>query len=101
MIHVIATITLNTGTRAAFLVEFTKVTPLVREEVGCIEYQATIDVATPQATHPPREDVVVVVEKWADLAALQAHSTAKHMADYRVHVKDFIKSVSLQILEPA
>jgi len=50
---------------------------------------------------PVRPDVVVVVEKWRDLAALKAHSAAPHMATYRVAAKDYIRSVSLQILDPA
>ena len=61
MIHVIATITLNAGTRTAVLNEFNRVTPLVRAEEGCIEYQATIDVATTLTSQdPPRPDVVTV-----------------------------------------
>jgi len=102
MIHVLATITLNPGVRAAYLAEFARLTPLVRAEEGCIEYQATIDLTTDIAVQtPPRPDVVTVVEKWMSLAALKAHSNATHMADYRVRVKDFVKSVQLQILEPA
>jgi quinol monooxygenase YgiN len=102
MIYVIATINLNPGIRAAFLTEFTKLTPLVRAEDGCIEYQATIDVqSTSPMQIPLRNDAVTVVEKWASLDALYAHSTAPHMADYRVRVKDFVKSVQLQIVEPA
>jgi quinol monooxygenase YgiN len=102
MIHVIATISLNPGVRDAFLVEFASVTPLVRAEEGCIEYQATIDVATTLILQDsPRNDVVVVVEKWESLDALYAHTKAPHMADYRVRVKDYVKSVSLQVLEPA
>jgi quinol monooxygenase YgiN len=101
MVHVIATITLNPGVRSAFLAELTRNTPLVRAEVGCIEYQATVDVATTMAIQTPlRGDVVTVVEKWASLDALYAHSKAPHMADYRVRVKDYVKSVQLQVLEP-
>lgn len=102
MIYVIATISLNPGVRSAFLVEFTRLTPLVRAEDGCIEYQATIDVpSTMPIQIPPRDDVVTVVEKWASLDALHAHSKAPHMADYRVRVKDYVKGVSLQVLQPA
>lgn len=102
MIHVIATITLNSsGVRPAFIAEFTRNTPLVRAEEGCIEYQATIDLPTGLGMQdPPRDDVVVVVEKWASLEALAAHSKAPHMADYRVRVKDYVKNVRLQILQP-
>ncbi|QEL14005.1 putative quinol monooxygenase [Limnoglobus roseus] len=102
MIHVIATFDLNPGTRAAFLAEFHKLVPLVLAEAGCIEYGPTVDVASGAAAQPPvRENGVVIVEKWADLAALSAHSQAQHMADFRPRVKDFVKSVTLHVLQPA
>jgi quinol monooxygenase YgiN len=101
MIHVVATIALHPGVRKRFLAEFLRITPLVRAEDGCIEYQATIDVQSSlSAQIALREDVVTVVEKWASLDALAAHSQAPHMADYRTNVKDYVKSVSLQVLEP-
>ena len=46
MIHVVATITLNPGTRAKFLDAFRWLTPQVRAEAGCIEYQGTTDIPT-------------------------------------------------------
>lgn len=101
MIHVIATIQLNPGTREAFLKEFLRLTPLVRAEDGCIEYGATVDVPTTMATQQKAgEDAVVVVEKWASVEALYAHSKAPHMADYRVAVKDFVKGVTLLVTRP-
>src|SRR5687768_17304410 len=102
MIHVLATVSLNPGTRPHFLEVFNANVPAVLAEDGCIEYGAAIDLATDITVQPPiRPDVVVVVEKWRDLAALKAHSAAPHMAAYRVKAKDYIASVSLQILEPA
>ena len=102
MIHVIATIELNPGTRDAFLAEFHGLVPLVHAEDGCIEYGPTVDVASGAAAQPPvRPDVVVVVEKWSSLAALDAHSKAPQMNAYRPKVKDFVKSVTLHILQPA
>jgi quinol monooxygenase YgiN len=50
---------------------------------------------------PSRDDVVVVVEKWESIPALEAHLIAPHMMEYRPKVKDFVKRVSLQILSPA
>lgn len=101
MIHVVATITLHPGTRAAFLDEFRWLTPHVRGEDGCIEYQATIEVPTPLAVQEtPREDAVIVVEKWESVAALQAHSNAPHMSEYRTRVKDYVTGVSLLVMEP-
>ena len=102
MIHVIATIQLAPGVRDAFLTEFRAVTPLVQAEAGCIEYGATVDEPTSIAVQElAGADAVVVVEKWSDVDALRAHLQAPHMADYRVKVKDFVRSVSLRVLRPA
>jgi quinol monooxygenase YgiN len=102
MIHVIATIELHPGARDAFLGEFRKIVPAVRAEAGCLEYGPTVDATTDIAAQPPRrENVVTVVEKWADLPALKAHLVAPHMLEYRPRVKDLVRGVTLQILEPA
>jgi quinol monooxygenase YgiN len=102
MIHVIATITLNPGVRTSFLEVFRWVTPLVRAEHGCIEYQATIDVQTTLALQEgPRADAVTVVEKWATLDSLYAHTKATHMTEYREKVKDYVVGVKLQVTQPA
>jgi quinol monooxygenase YgiN len=100
MVHVIATITLSPGSRPIVITEFNRITPLVRAEDGCIEYQPTIDTAASMNNQePPREDVLIVIEKWASLDALRAHSNAAHMAAYRERVKGLVKSVNLQILQ--
>ena len=101
MIHVIATISVAPGSRAAFLTEFGKLVPLVRAESGCLEYGAAIDEPTGLAVQSlAGEDAVIVVEKWASVDALNAHLKAPHMADYRLRVKDLVQSVSLRVLRP-
>jgi quinol monooxygenase YgiN len=101
MIHVIATIRVNPGAREAFLQEFLRLTPLVRAEDGCLEYGATVDVPGASAIQQlAGDDAVIVVEKWASVAALHAHSQAPHMADYRVRVKDYVKGVTLLVTQP-
>jgi quinol monooxygenase YgiN len=102
MIHVIATVSLAPGTRGRFLEVFNANVPSVLAEDGCLEYGAAIDTpADHPAQGPLRPDVVVVVEKWRDLPALKAHSAAPHMTAYRARARDYILSVSLQVLEPA
>lgn len=102
MIHVLATIDIAPGQRAEFLTHFAWVTPQVRAEDGCIEYGAAVDVASGLGVQPAlRPDVVVVVEKWVSLDHLKAHLVAPHMTEYRTRVKDLVKGVSLQVLEPA
>ena len=101
MIHVIATVETVAGRRDAFLDEFRKVVPLVQREAGCIEYGPTIDFPTnlpAQAT--PRENGVVILEKWESIEALEAHLVAPHMIEYRQRVKDLVVQVDLQILQP-
>lgn len=102
MIHVVATITAKPGTREHVLEAFRWVTPHVRAEVGCVEYQATVDVPTTIAVQDgPRPDVVTVIEKWDSVEALYAHSATPHMDEYRAKVKDYVLSVRLQVTEAA
>jgi quinol monooxygenase YgiN len=101
MIHVIATVELVEGKREAFLAEFRRVVPLVRAEVGCLDYGPTIDLPTGLAAQlPPRENTVTIVERWENLDALRAHVTAPHMLEYRAKVKDFVAGARLQVLQP-
>jgi len=101
MIHVIATIELRPGRRNEFLTAFRELVPKVRAEEGCLEYGPTVDAHTSiSAQPPPRDDVVVVVEKWDRLSALEKHLVAPHMQDYRARVKELVAKVELRILEP-
>ena len=101
MIHVIATVEVTEGRREELLAAIRDNLPNVRAEDGCLEYGPTVDVATDFAVETPlRQDVVTVVEKWRDLEALKAHLAAPHMAAYREKVRDIVKGVSLQVLEP-
>ena len=102
MIHVIATIEVAPGRRDSFLTEFRRLVPTVRAERGCLEYGPAIDVAPALPMQgAPRPDTVIVVEKWADAEALKAHLAAPHMTEYRERVKDLVRNVALQVLQPA
>lgn len=102
MVHVVATIELQPGARARFLGEFQQIVPSVHAEDGCLEYGAAVDVPTGLPAQPPlRDHVVVVVEKWRDVPALQAHLAAPHMTAYRARVNDLVVSTTLQVMEPA
>ncbi|HEX3870583.1 MAG TPA: putative quinol monooxygenase [Pirellulales bacterium] len=102
MIHVIATITVAEGKRDVFLSHFRALVPKVLAEKGCIEYGPTIDVETEIPGQPAaRSDVVTVVERWKDIAALEAHLMAPHMLEYRAIVKDLMRGAELRVLKPA
>ena len=101
MIHVLATVELQPGTREKFLAELRQVVPKVRAEQGCVEYTPTVDAETSLPVQGDRrENVVVIVERWESLQHLEAHLVAPHMMEYRPKVREFISRVGLQILEP-
>ncbi len=102
MIFVIAAIEVAPGKRDAFLQEFRRLAPLVRQEDGCIEYGPTIDFETNiPAQGEPRPDIVTVMEKWESIEALEDHLIAPHMVDYRSQVKEIVRGTKLQVLQPA
>jgi len=99
MIHVLATVEVVPGRREDFLKEFRKVIPDVRREKGCSDYGPTVDMPTGMPI-PVRDDVVVIIEKWESLDDLKAHLTAPHMKTYRAAVKDIVKGMQVQVLQP-
>jgi quinol monooxygenase YgiN len=48
---------------------------------------------------PLGTDAILVVEKWETVAALKAHLSAPHMVEYRPKVKQYVKQVTLRILQ--
>jgi quinol monooxygenase YgiN len=102
MICVIATIETAAGHRDDLLAVLRKLVPTVRAEKGCIEYTPMIDARSGlDAQGPERPNVVVMVEKWESVAALEAHLKTPHMADFRKQTDPFRVSTGLQILQPA
>lgn len=102
MICVLATIEVKANRRKEFLGIFRQLVPQVQAEQGCIEYGPMVDLPTHiRAQVPPRENVVVVVEKWESVEALETHLMAPHMIQYRKDVEDIVVGVEIQILQPA
>jgi quinol monooxygenase YgiN len=99
MIHVIATIEVVDGARDKLMALFSELAPTVRAEQGCIEYLPAVDLATEIAgLAPPRKNVVTVIEKWDNPAALAAHLKAPHMDAFRLQAKPLLAGVSIQVL---
>jgi len=102
MISVLATIKVAEGRREEFLKAFAELGPNVRAEEGCIEYGPWVDLPSNIASQEePRADVVVAVEKWETVEALEAHLMAPHMQEFRKSINGLVTDISLQILEPA
>ena len=101
MIHVIAIITTKPGQREAVLKAFRANVPAVRAEQGCIEYEPSVD-SSPALKFQTEmgPDTFVVIEKWESIAALEAHSTAPHMAAYSALTRDLIAHRAIHVLTP-
>ncbi len=101
MIHVIATIEVKPGAREDLLAIMGQNVPLVLAEKGCRGYTPTVDVASGLPVQPaPREDVVTIVEAWESLEDLHRHLKTPHMLSYREKVKDLVKGLKVQVLQP-
>ena len=101
MIHVIASIGVKPGKRAAFIEAFKANVPNVLAEEGCVEYIPAIDAESGIEAQWRDESVVTVIEKWETLAALHAHLAAAHMENFRNVAAHLVEDVSLTILENA
>ena len=79
--------------------EFGRIVPIVRDEDGCIEYGPATDLATDFAA-PLRTNVVTIIEKWANEAALKVHLKAPHMDEYRRRAASMIAGVTIRVFKP-
>lgn len=103
MIHVVAIMTAKPGRRAELLERFLAVMPIVHTEDGCIEYRPVIDndAGLEGAREAIGSDTYIVVEKWASVEALDAHSATDHMRKYGEEVRDLIASRVLYVMRDA
>ncbi|MCL1962100.1 MAG: antibiotic biosynthesis monooxygenase [Desulfovibrionaceae bacterium] len=101
MIQVVAIITAKPGQRENILEAFRANRPAVLAEEGCVEYNAAVDAAgMPASRGTLGPDTFVVIEKWASLAALQAHGAGPNMAAYGAKTREFTASRMIHVLEP-
>ena len=101
MIHVIAEMEVAEGMRDAFLKEFRRIVPIVRDEDGCMEYGAAVDRPTGLQVQPAeRKNLVTVIEKWSSEEALKTHLAAPHMAEYLKRVANMRLQVRIYVLNP-
>lgn len=102
MICVIATLRVSPGRRDDLIELFRPVVPKVLAEPGCLDYSVMIDTRSGLAEQdPPRDNAVVVVEKWESLDALLAHLKTLHIAEFFRLAEELQVSMQLQVLAPA
>ncbi len=101
MITVIASIYVKPDHTSQFLDIFKSNVPAVLAEEGCIEYYPAVDVQTGLPPQELDENVVTVIEKWANLDALKNHLGTPHMLDYRDQVKEIVLKLTVKVLKKA
>ena len=103
MLTIVAEVCTHPGQqhRDAVLALFREVMPAVLNEPGCYGYTPMLDSRAGldfQSTNP---DSVMMIEKWQDLAALQAHREAPHMVEFHRRANAHISGIRVRILEDA
>ena len=97
-VSVLAAVRVKSGQVEQFLEIFRANVPNVLAEDGCLEYAPSIDVDSGMAAQELAPEGVTILERWASLDALKAHSAAPHMLVYREQVRGIVESVSLKVL---
>jgi len=102
MIHVVAIIETAPGKRAEVLEAFLALVPTVHAEQGCIEYQPVVDDEAAEGLESAAgPDTFFVIEKWATLSDLQAHSAAAHMQAYGQQVGHLVTGRTVHVMRNA
>ncbi|HTI00188.1 MAG TPA: putative quinol monooxygenase [Acidisoma sp.] len=99
MIHVIAVLTAKIGHRASLLAALQAIVEDVRQEPGCLEYQPVIDLSTSPVKFGA--DTLVVIEKWQDQAALDAHNAAPALTGFMDRAKHLIAQADVYLMRDA
>ena len=100
MIAVIATIETAPGRRNDLLAIMRGLVPEGSRGEGLPRIRAH-DQRLERLAGPVHENAVTMIEKWENLAALEAHLKTPHMGEFRQQTEPLRLTLSLQIVEPA
>jgi quinol monooxygenase YgiN len=99
VIYVIASIQAEEGKRDELAQAFRGVLDKVRAKPGCIEYSLALHTPSGFAGQAPYEDnVLLIVEKWRDMGALQAHISDPVYQSWFAVQWELIADASMQIM---
>lgn len=102
MIHVISTIRVQPGKRDACLAVLHDTAAHMKTVPGCLAYNITVDLPsglTAQGTLRP--DAVTLVQQWENLEAYRAHLKSDYMQGFKDKIRFLVRSIRLQVLQPA
>ena len=101
MVHVIASIRVKEGLLAEYTALFKENVPNVLAEDGCLQYTPCLDADTGWKAQERDPRRITIVEQWTSMGALQAHSEAPHMSEFRRRAGHLVEDVSLRVLKTA
>lgn len=89
-LSIIATIVAQTEHRETVLQALTAMLTPTRAEAGCRQYDLHVDQSDPNR--------LVMIERWSDDAALDAHIATSHMAQLKAVIADKTAGIDIQRL---
>ena len=92
MIYVIAELSIKPGSAEKAAAAARKAVAETVKEDGCIFYQMHLNVGDPTK--------LVVVERWASRAALDAHMHTPHLQAWREAGKQFVTARKVEVITP-
>ena len=92
MIYIIATLTIKPGSLDEVLALAMPCIEGTRKEAGCISYDLHQSLTD--------ENVLVFVERWKDMAAIEAHFVEPHLVAWRDAGAPFITNKKIEIINP-
>jgi quinol monooxygenase YgiN len=108
MIHVVVNVELAPGLRDIYLQMIQGYMAECRNEAGCLGYEAAIPLPTPGGVADwspadstgPSENVVMLLTKWASIAAYERHFDEPHVRQCTESVRHIVRGVDIQVLQP-
>lgn len=91
MLYVIASLNIKAGTRDKVAAAAARCVAATRAEDGCVSYDLNVDIAD--------DTRLVIVERWRDRAALEAHFKTPHLQAWRAASTPFVESRRVEIIE--
>ena len=101
MVYVTASVQVKEGKLQGFIELFHTVAVQVRQEKGCVQYVAGVDLDMGVPIQALDKNMVTILEKWESLEALQNHLSTPHMLAYFEKEKEFTNGMTLKVFKEA
>ncbi|MES2208200.1 MAG: putative quinol monooxygenase [Pseudomonadota bacterium] len=99
MICVVATIKAKDKQHDTIMEAFREILPDIQAKKGCIEYSLAIHIQSVPDASRVDPNAIILIEKWSDSEALQAHMADPVYQAWYVKLWPLIEDASMQIFE--